>query len=90
MMTIAGIVFGFVFDNPLGKWIVGGLGAVALFFGWLTLHDSKVAREARAAVYEASRIEGEKKNAKADEVHAAAERPGAADRLQRSACRDCR
>lgn len=84
-MSIITAILAFAFDNPLGKFVVGGLGLVAVFSVWLYSHDAKVRADLRAS----DREMGAKANEKADEHYSAAGKPGAPDRLRKSACRDC-
>lgn len=56
-----------------------------VWFGWLAHHDSKV----EAKVVQRSVEAGRKANEKNDHVRRAAERPGAFERLRKSACSDC-
>lgn len=84
-----GMVAGFVFDTKLGKLVVAGVLAVFTFGVWLWQHDNKVEVRAEAKVLERSAEAGNKANEKATKAHDAAARPGAAERLRKSACRDC-
>lgn len=80
---------GFVFDNPIGKMVAGGLLAVTVFGSWLLIRDHKVATAAKTEIIT-------KTNEKAQEITDAglkaregADTPGAVDRLRRNHCRDC-
>jgi hypothetical protein len=74
---------------PAVRYAVAVAGIVAIVVLWLWRHDAKIEARAEAAVIERSVEAGKKANAKADNAHAAAARPGAAERLRRNACRDC-
>lgn len=80
---------GFVFDTKLGKVIVAGVAAVALFTGWLWRHDAKIEARVETKIIERAKDAGVKANDEAEKVHTAAAKPGAAERLRKSSCRDC-
>jgi hypothetical protein len=84
-----GAVAGFVFDTAIGKGVVAGLAALALFTGWLWRHDAKVEARAETKVIERSKEAGKVANAKAQKAHARAAEPGAAERVLKRFCRDC-
>lgn len=75
---------------PVVKWAGTALGVAAVLGLWLWRHDAKVAHRAEAAVIERSEKAGAKAEAKASEAHAAATKPGAADRVMKRYCRDCK
>lgn len=53
-MIIAGALFktvlGFLFDNPLGKFVAGGVLLAGTFSIWLWQHDTKVAAKTIAKI----------------------------------------
>ena len=67
---------------------IASLVALA-FFSWLKVHDSKIKRAERAEVFQESKQEGAKANARSQKIHSTARAPGAADRLRKDSCRDC-
>lgn len=79
----------FFFDNAIGKAIAAVTLALAVFSGWLWQHDRKVVRQAKVEVVQQINKETEKKADEAIKARAPAERPGAAERLRKGACRDC-
>lgn len=74
---------------PAVRYAAAALGVVAIFSLWLWRHDAKIEARAEAKVIERSVEAGKKANAEAGKAHDAAARPGAAERLRKSACRDC-
>jgi hypothetical protein len=80
----------FIFENAIGKALVVVIAAGALFGGWLLRHDAKVEARTENKIITQAKEAGKVANAKAREVRRAARQPGAAERLQRDACRDCR
>jgi hypothetical protein len=77
----------------LGTWVgraaVGG-GILATFFGWLLLHDHRIRVEERNVTL-ANVSEGAKElDEKGIAARNAVREPGAADRLRKSWCSDCR
>jgi hypothetical protein len=75
---------------PAVKWAATGLGVAAVLGLWLWRHDAKVAHRAEQAVIQRSEKAGAKAEAKASAAHDAAAKPGAAERVMRLYCRDCR
>lgn len=71
------------------RWAAAGFLVIVGYQLWLSQHDLKVSRRAEAKVYERSADEGKKANAEADKAHVKADRPGAAERVLKSSCRDC-
>jgi hypothetical protein len=86
---IAWLAFVRFVSTPTGQVVVGVIGAAALFFGWLALHDAKVARNARAEVVGSLNTAAEKLGHEAVKARAPAERPGAFGRLRKHACGNC-
>lgn len=74
----------------VGRGVVIGLGAVALFFSWLTLHDRKVAKKATTELADKLNSKAEALANEAVKARAPALRTGAAQRLRNPIdCRDC-
>jgi len=67
-------------------------GAVALFAGWLILHDAKVAGKVEARIVERSADQGKRNAIHAKTALDRARRPGAFERLRQdpATCPDCR
>lgn len=94
---IMGLTFGaivktcleFVFDNPIGKLVAGAALVVTVFGLWLWRHDHKVAEAAKVEVVQDINAQAKDLANEAVKARAPAARPGAADRLRKSACRDC-
>jgi uncharacterized protein (DUF697 family) len=84
-----GKVAGFIFDTAIGKGVVAGLAAVALFTGWLWRHDARVAERVETKIITKAKEAGKVANAKATKAHDAARRPGAAERVRSKYCADC-
>jgi hypothetical protein len=79
----------FVFDNPIGKMIAGGLLAVTVFGSWLLIHDHKVASAAKTEIIQETNKQAEELTDAAIKARAPSERSGAAERLRRNSCSDC-
>lgn len=79
----------FLFNTRLGQMTAAIALAAALFGSWLLKHDSKVAAKTEAKIVATSEKAGREANAKASKAHARAAKPGAAQRLLKSSCRDC-
>jgi hypothetical protein len=84
-----GKVAGFIFDSAIGKGLVAGLAALALFGAWLWRHDVMVEARGETKVIERSKEAGKKAHAKARKAHDAARQPGAAERVFSKYCADC-
>lgn len=80
-----GLAASFVFDNPLGKALLGGFGFVALFASWLFLHDAKVKSEVKKDINRAAEVQGEK----AKEARRGADVDDPVARLRRRSCGNC-
>ncbi len=67
-------------------------GAVALFVGWLMLHDAKVSRTVEAKIVARSADQGKRNAIHAKTALDRARRPGAFERLRQdpATCPDCR
>lgn len=83
-----------MFLAPVLKWIVGtmvGRVVAGLLVGLVALQINNAVQRGKGAalVYEASRQEGQAINARNEKVRAAARKPGAAERLLKTDCRDC-
>lgn len=87
MIALAGVLQ--FFAIPAVRYAAVALGVVAIFGAWLWRHDSKIEARAETRVIERSVKAGKKANAEASKAHAAAARPGAAQRVRVNACRDC-
>jgi hypothetical protein len=75
---------------PAVRYAAVAFGAVAIFALWLWRHDTKIEARAEQKVIERSVEAGKKANAQADKAHAAAGKPGAAERVRKQSCRDCK
>lgn len=80
----------FVFDNPVGKALAGGTLVVGVFMTWLFFHDAKIEAAAKTEVIADINTQAEKLSDEALKARAPAARPGAVERLRRSACSDCK
>lgn len=69
--------------------IVASGAVVSVLVTSCVVRDRSVEQRGAAKVVEASKKEGAKANAINSKVRADARKPGAADRLLKSACRDC-
>lgn len=71
-MLIAGAIFktvlGFFFDNPLGKFVAGGLLVAGTFSVWLWQHDNKVAAKTIAKIERQANVKAQKANKARDSV----------------------
>lgn len=78
-----------VIGSTLGKIIIGTL----VLFGWWQVDRNAQYRSGVKAgenkVIEDSVKKGKENAAKSKKSHAAASKPGAADRLRKNSCRDC-
>jgi hypothetical protein len=84
------LVCEFVFDNPIGKAVAGGVLVAGVFFTWLAFHDATVATNATTELVSTLNSDAEKKAHEAAQARAPADRPGAAQRLRSPThCRDC-
>ena len=84
MISLSAIA-AFFLNTKLGQCIAAAGLILGMFWAWLAQHDNKV----RTAVYEKSEKVGKVANAKAAKAHDRAAKPGAAERLRKSVCRDC-
>ncbi len=75
--------------SPIGRWVAGVLAVSVVFGAWLTNRDHKQQAIGAEKVFVASKKEGAKANAKSQEHHSAANRPGSFDRLLKDSCSDC-
>lgn len=75
---------------PLVRWAVTGLGLAAIFGLWLWRHDAKITQRAEAVVIERAAEAGKAAEARSDRAHQAATKPGAAERVMKLYCRDCK
>jgi hypothetical protein len=82
-------VAGFIFDTAIGKGVVAGLAALAMFGAWLWRHDAKVEARVETKIITQAKEAGKVANAKATKAHDAAKRPGAAERVRSKYCADC-
>jgi hypothetical protein len=77
-------------STRVGRAVVIGLGAAALFFSWLALHDHKVAKQATTKIVDKLNTKAEALANEAAKARAPALRAGAASRLRDATnCRDC-
>lgn len=71
-MIVAAAIFktvlGFVFDNPRGKFVAGGLLVAGTFSIWLWQHDNKVAAKTIAKIERQADVKTKKANRARDSV----------------------
>ena len=79
------MLLGFIFDNPIGKAVAGGLGILAVASVWLWQHDNKVESATRVEITK----EAEKAGAKAEVSRRGADVGDPVERLLKGRCRDC-
>jgi hypothetical protein len=77
-------------STRVGRAVVIGLGAAALFFSWLALHDHKVATKATDKLVNTINTQAERLADEAEKARAPAARSGAFARLRKHSCSDCR
>lgn len=53
-------LFNFIANNPVAQAVAGVIAALAVFLGWLSLHDRKVRREANAKAEKKARKTADK------------------------------
>lgn len=86
---MATVIFGKTISEwilkPLVRWIGGVLGLLAIIWGFGAYKEGV----GRQELMQESKQQGAKANAKNQDVRAASERPGAADRVRDKFCRDC-
>ena len=71
-MITAGIIFktvlGFLFDNPLGKFVAAGVLLAGTFSVWLWQHDNKVEAKTIAKIERQADVKAKRANKARDSV----------------------
>jgi hypothetical protein len=84
-----GLAFIRFVSTPIGQVVVGVIGAAALFFTWLAVHDAKVAAKATTEIVSKLNTDAGRKVDAAVKAREPALRAGAFSRLRSQSCTNC-